>query len=166
MGRLAALAVIVACRLEFCLKLAEVGQGIGAASRVRCLSVSFGQGLGFLATSLESVSRNQKPQAAGRQGGSGLAGWRPQFCLGWWTLEGGSPSSSAWTSARPQGRARTFFCLCPAQAWPLARESPLNGGAEGPGGCLPTMPTPLGSLLAANSCGERGLPQSGAYRGR
>lgn len=68
------MAVIVAYRLEFCLKLAEVGQGIGAVSKVRCLSVSFGQGLGFLATSLESMSRNQKPQAAGRQWGSGLAG--------------------------------------------------------------------------------------------
>ena len=159
------MAVIVAHRLEFCLDLAEVGQRIGAASKVRCLSVSSGQSPGFSAASLESVSRNQKPQAAGRQEGSGLAGVESAV-LSRLADTGGQQSQQQHLDISPASeQGQDVHCLCPAQAWPLARELPLSGGAEGPGGCLPTMPTLLGSLLAADLCGERGLPQSGAYRG-
>ena len=50
------------------------GLGTPAARRAGGLSVYSGQGPGVSAASLESVSRNQKPQAAGSPGDSGLAG--------------------------------------------------------------------------------------------
>ena len=110
-------------------------------------------------------ARSQKPQAAGRQEGSGLAGAEPAVLSGL-ADTGGQQSQQQHRGVSPASeQGQHVHCLCAAQAWPLARELPLSGGAEGPGACLPTMPTLLGSLPAADSCGERGLPQSGAYRG-
>ena len=108
------------------------------------------------------VSEDWVGSPPSQQEGSGLAGVESAV-LSRLADTGGQQSQQQHLDVSPASeQGQDVHCLCPAQAWPLARELPLSGGAEGPGGCLPTMPTLLGSLLAADLCGERGLPQSGA----
>lgn len=68
------------------------------------------------------------------------------------------PQRQCLDASPASGQGQDVLLPLSCSGWPLACEPPLNGGAEGPSGCLPTMPTLLGSLLAANLCGERGLP--------
>lgn len=143
--------------------LAEVWSGNTGRRRAGGLSVYSGQGPGVSAASLESVSGNQKPQVAGSPGDSGLAGVQSANLPRPADAGGQEFRQQHWRSAPASGQCQAVFLpLSCSGPWPLACEPPLKRGAEGPGGHLPTTPTPLGSLLAPDSRGERGSPSLSA----